>query len=63
MKVYVDPNVCGGTGLCVDTCPEVFELNQENISTAATDEIPEELEQACRHAVDNCPTNAISIEQ
>ena len=63
MKVYVDSNVCGGTGLCVDTCPEVFELNQENISNASIDEIPEELEQACRKAVDNCPTNAISIEQ
>jgi len=63
MKVYVDPNVCGGTGLCVDTCPEVFELNQDNISTASTDEIPKELEKDCRKAADNCPTNAISIEQ
>ena len=63
MKVHVDPNVCGGTGLCVDTCPEVFELNDENISTVRIDEIPSECEQTCREAADICPTRAITIEQ
>jgi hypothetical protein len=27
------------------------------------DEVPPEIEEACREAVDNCPTEAISIEE
>ena len=62
MKAYVNPDFCSGTGLCINTCPEVFELNEEQTSTVKTPEIPPGLEDACRQAALNCPTNAISIE-
>jgi ferredoxin len=62
MRVYVDPELCSGCGLCVDTCPEVFELEEE-IAVVKMDEVPVELQETCREAVDNCPTEAISIEQ
>ena len=63
MKARVDPNLCGGTGLCVETCSAVFEIDSEGISTVIVDKVPTEFEQSCREAADNCPTNAISIEE
>lgn len=63
MKAYIDPEVCSGSGLCINTCAEVFELTDEGISTVAMDPIPPEYEQACREASENCPTNAISIKE
>ncbi len=63
MKAYIDPDLCNGTGLCADSCPEVFELDNEGFAATLMDEIPAKYQQACRRAVDNCPNNAISIEQ
>ncbi len=63
MKVYVDPNICGGTGLCVDTCPDIFELNEDSISIVKVGEVPINSQPDCREAADDCPTNAIIIEE
>jgi len=63
MKVHIDPDLCNGTGQCADSCPEVFELDDEGFAATLTDEIPAKYQQACRRAVDNCPNNAILIEQ
>ncbi len=60
MRAKVDPNVCNGTGLCEQTCPEVFEL-KKGLSTVKVNEVPTEAEQSCREAVEGCPTEAISI--
>lgn len=61
MKVSVDPDLCVSCGLCVDLCPEVFEM-EDDTATAKPDEVPPEHEEACRDAADQCPTEAISIE-
>jgi ferredoxin len=62
MRAKVDPELCSGTGLCEQTCPEVFEL-KEGVSTIKLDEVPSEAEQSCREAAQGCPTEAISIEE
>ncbi len=62
MKAKVNEYLCSGMGLCEDTCPEVFEL-QSGVSTVKIDEVPAEAQQRCRQAVQECPTEAISIEQ
>ena len=62
MKAKVNPELCSGTGLCEQTCPEVFELAR-GLSTVKVDEIPSEAEQSCREAADGCPTEAITIEE
>ena len=46
MKATVDPDLCTGCELCVSTCPEVFEMNDDVAVEAA----------------DDCPSEAISIE-
>ena len=47
MRIYVDPNLRSGCGPCVDTCPEVFDLNDEGIAFMKVDEVPEEFFDAC----------------
>ena len=62
MKAKVNKYLCSGTGLCEDTCPEVFEL-QSGVSTVKVNDVPAQAEQRCRQAMQDCPTEAISIEQ
>ena len=61
MKVSVNADLCVGTGSCVSLCPEVFELNQEGISTVKLADVPKELADSCREAVQSCPVEAIKI--
>jgi len=63
MRVCVDSELCEGCGPCVDICQEAFELNEEGTAVVTLDEVPEELQEACREAADSCPTEAISIEE
>ena len=62
MKAKVDAGLCAASGNCVSICPEVFKLEGET-SEVKLDVVPSEHEEACRKAVDACPTSAISIEE
>ncbi|RKX70514.1 ferredoxin [candidate division WOR-3 bacterium] len=62
MKVVVDPDLCTGCGLCVDTAPEIFEL-VEDVAQVKVDTVEEELQDAVRQAADECPSQAILIEE
>ena len=61
MRVIVDKELCTGCGLCVDTCPEVFEMGDDTAQVIA-DPIPESAETAARQAADKCPIEAIKVE-
>ena len=62
MKAIVDEDKCTGCGMCEDTCPEVFEL-VDDVAKVKVDPVPAENEDACREAADDCPEDAISIEE
>ena len=62
MKATVDEETCIGCGLCTETCPEVFETNDDK-ARAKVDEVPEDLAESCREAAENCPVEAIQIEE
>jgi len=62
MKAKVDVDLCTGCGLCVDTCPEVFALD-DSVAKVIVDKVPEKAFNACREAADNCPVEAIAIEE
>lgn len=63
MKVTVDEDLCTACGLCVDTCPEVFDLgDDDDVAQVKVDVVPEELEELCEQAADECPSESIIIE-
>jgi len=62
MKVKVDADTCTGCELCVDTCPEVFEM-KDGVATPKVNVVPTEAEAATREAAENCPVEAIKIEE
>jgi ferredoxin len=61
MKVEVDKDLCTGCGLCVDTCPEVFEISGD-VAVAKSGDIDPSLEEKVKEAAQNCPTEAIKIK-
>jgi ferredoxin len=61
MKVTVDEETCIGCEACVDTCPEVFEMVDDK-AVAKVSEAPKDLIESCREAAENCPVEAIQIE-
>ena len=61
MIAIVDEELCTGCGLCVDTCPEVFEL-LDDLAKVIIEPVPAEVEEACRDAADDCPVEAIAIQ-
>ncbi|MCM8760172.1 MAG: ferredoxin [Candidatus Omnitrophica bacterium] len=62
MNVRIDDSLCTGCGLCVDTCPEVFEM-PEAVSTVKSPVVPEELADKVKEAAESCPVEAIIIEE
>ena len=62
MKVRVDKEVCVGDETCVEICPEIFEM-EGDVAIAKMEEVPEELEGACKEAAESCPVEAIQIEE
>lgn len=63
MKAIVDEDECTACGLCEDTCPEVFELGDEEVARVLVDPVPPEHEDACREAAEECPSDAIILEE
>ncbi len=62
MQAFVDPDLCTGCGLCVDTCPVVFKMD-DAIAKVIVTSVPAEALDICRQAVDNCPVEAIKIKE
>jgi ferredoxin len=60
MRVRIE-DTCTACGLCVDTCPEVFEMGDE-MAEVIVDEVPAEHEDAVQQAADECPVEAIIVE-
>ena len=60
MKAYVDQDLSISCGLCISTCEEVFFWNDDDKAEAIDEEVPEELEDAVKDAIESCPTEAIA---
>ena len=61
MKAHVNEELCTGCGPCEEICPEVFKI-EDDLSHVQTNLVPSDAEESCREAMEECPTDAISIE-
>ena len=59
MKVSVDQDLCISCGVCIDTCPEVFDWNDDDKAHSKVDEVPEGFEDDVKDAIESCPTESI----
>lgn len=61
MKVKIDEEKCTGCGICSDTCPEIFELGDDDLAHVKKSN-PTDMNCA-KEAAESCPTEAIIIEE
>lgn len=61
MKATVDADLCTGCELCTQTCPDVFEM-EDDVAKTKVDAIPSEAEESAKQAAEECPVEAITIE-
>lgn len=59
-RVVVDPHLCEGHALCIESAPDLFEVSDDDV--AACIRQPSRTQwQLVRAAIDACPRGAISV--
>ena len=61
VEVWIDEDACTACGLCEETCPEVFEVDE--IAVIKEDADLNEFEEEVKEAAEECPTEAIQFEE
>ena len=63
MKITIDEDLCTGCEECVEAVPAVFEMDDDGeLAVVKTDPVPSDEEDAVREAAEDCPAEAILIE-
>ena len=74
MRVWIDQPACVGNGICVEICPEVFDLDDGDVAVVLDGErrlppgpegvltVPPALELAVLEAADECPAGCIYVD-
>ncbi len=63
LKVVVDFDLCEANALCMEVCPEVFKVDDDDNLHILMDEPPESLRAKLKEAEAICPRQAISIQE
>lgn len=61
MKTIIDPDLCTACELCVNSCPDLYEMGDE-VAFVKVDTVPPDQEDCAQEAEENCPVEAISHE-
>jgi ferredoxin len=68
MKVTVDPIMCEANAVCVSLVPRLFSMHEDEdgedvLAIASEGEVPADLTDGVRDAVDRCPKMALMLEE
>ena len=63
MRVTVDPDLCEANGVCANLVPQVFDLDDDDVLHITAGEVPADLTDKVRLAVQSCPKMALSLEE
>jgi len=63
MNIIVDEDICIGCGRCMEICPSVFYLNEMTGKSEVIDPDACDFVGCCEAAEENCPVEAITIEE
>ncbi len=59
MKVKVNQEACIGCGACMSIAEDVFEMDDQGLSSVKVSEVPEGSADKAKEALESCPTGAI----
>ena len=59
-KVTIDQDLCTGCGVCESSCPEVFEIRDDNLCYVKSENF-----EGCdlKSVASECPVEAIKVEE
>ena len=63
MKIRLDSARCVGHGRCYDLAPEIFDEDERGRCVLKLPEVPRQLHEKARVAVENCPEEALQLEE
>ena len=62
MKIIADRERCEGHGLCADTAPDVYDLDDDAVVVLLHEDVPPALERKAEAGGRVCPVAALRIE-
>jgi len=62
MKVAIDVDLCQGHGRCYEIAPEVFTDDDRGRGELLMVDVPADLQDKVRQAVNTCPERAITLK-
>ncbi len=57
-KITIDDSLCTGCGLCASSCPEVFEVGDDNLAHVIASKCASH---DLKEIAEECPVNAITV--
>lgn len=61
MKIAVDREKCLNSGMCAQTAPEVFAMDDDGALVIVLENVPDEHLEAVQDAVACCPVSALRL--